>query len=91
MVQWKLTQIVSIKMWVQSVGQGSCIAVSCVVGHRQTSDLALMSLWHRPATVAPIQPLAWELPYATGVALGKKKKAKERKKTRKQAKTPDTT
>ena len=33
----------------------------------------------RPAAEAPIQPLAWELPYATGATL-KKKKGKERKK-----------
>ena len=25
-----------------------------------------MWLWHRLAAAAPIQPLAWELPYATG-------------------------
>ena len=30
-------------------------------------------LWYRPAAVAPIQPLTWELPYAVGVALKKKK------------------
>ena len=36
-----------------------------------------MLLWleHRPAAAAPIQPLAWKLPYATDVALKKKKKA----------------
>ena len=28
---------------------------------------------HRAAATAPIQPLAWELPYATGVALKKEK------------------
>ena len=28
----------------------------------------------RLAAVAPIQPLAWELPHATGVALKRKKK-----------------
>ena len=35
-----------------------------------------MLLWlrHRPEAAAPIRPLAWELPYATGVALGEKKK-----------------
>ena len=37
-------------------------------------DLMLLWLWHRPAAAAPILFLAWELPYATGVALGKKKK-----------------
>ena len=28
-------------------------------------------LWHKSAAAAPIQPLAWELPYAAGVALKK--------------------
>ena len=37
-------------------------------------DLALLWLWCRPAAEAPIQPLGWELPYAMGVALKKKKK-----------------
>ena len=32
-------------------------------------DLALLWLWCRPAAAALIQPLAWELPYAMGVAL----------------------
>ena len=31
-------------------------------------------LWCRPAAVAPIGPLAWELPYATGEALTRQKK-----------------
>ena len=33
-------------------------------------------LWVKPAAVAPIQPLAWEFPYAVGVALGEKRKEK---------------
>ena len=33
------------------------------------SDPELLWLWYRPTAVAPIQPLAWEPPYATGVAL----------------------
>ena len=37
-------------------------------------------LWHRLAAAAPIRPLAWELPYAAGVAQKRKKKKKERKK-----------
>ena len=45
------------------------LAVSCGVGHKQSSNPALLWLWRRPAAVAPVQPLAWELPYATGVAL----------------------
>ena len=33
-----------------------------------------MLLWCRLTAAAPTQPLAWELPYAVGVALKKKKK-----------------
>jgi len=47
--------------------------MSCGVGCRQGSDLVLLWLWCRPAAVAPIGPLAWELPYAAGVALERKK------------------
>ena len=36
-------------------------------------DPALLWLWSRPAAVAPIQPLTWELLYAMGVALKRKK------------------
>ena len=34
-------------------------------------DLTLLWLWCRPAAIAPIRPLAWELPYATPVTLKK--------------------
>ena len=34
--------------------------MSCGVGHRHGSNLALLWLWCGPAAVAPIQPLAWE-------------------------------
>ena len=34
----------------------------------------LLRLWCGPAAVALIQPLAWELPYALGVAPQKRKK-----------------
>ena len=44
------------------------------IGCRCSLDLALLWLWRRLAAAAPIQPLAWELPYATGVALKKAKK-----------------
>ena len=37
-------------------------------------DLMLLWLWCRLAAVAPIGPLAGELPYAAGVALKSKKK-----------------
>ena len=44
-------------------------------------DPVLLWLWYRLAAVAPIQPLAWETPYATG-ALKKKKRARERERER---------
>ena len=48
--------------------------MSCSEGHRCILDLALLWLWCRLAAAALIQPLVWELPYAAGVALKRKKK-----------------
>ena len=52
--------------------------MSCGVGHRFSSALALLWLWCRLAAAAPLRPLAWEPLYAAaGVAVqGKKKKKK---------------
>ena len=58
--------------------------MSCGVGSRCGSDLALLWLWCRLAAVAPIGPLAWEPPYATSVALKSKKKKEGKKKKRKE-------
>ena len=55
------------------------IAMSCGIGCRYGADLVLLRLWCRPAAVAPVQPLAWEPLYATGVALKDKKKQKTKK------------
>ena len=43
-------------------------------------DLALLWLWHRPAVMALIWPLAWKPPYALGAA-PKWQKTKQNKKT----------
>ena len=48
--------------------------MNCGVGHRRSLDLALLWLQLWLAAAALIQPLAWELPYAVGTALKKKKK-----------------
>ena len=45
-----------------------------------------MLLWLWPAAIAPVQPLAWKLPHAAGVALKSEKKKK--KKYEKRTKTP---
>ena len=47
--------------------------MSCGVGRSHSLDLMLLWLWYRPAAVAVIRPLAWELPYAVGAALKRKK------------------
>ena len=43
-------------------------------------DPALLWLWCRPAAAAPIQPLAWELPYVVGAGLKRQKKKKKKRK-----------
>ena len=50
--------------------------MSCGVGRRHCSDPAWLWLWHRPGATAPFRPLAWEPPYAMGVALKSKKRKK---------------
>ena len=51
--------------------------MSSGVGHRHSSDPVLLWLWLKLAAVAQIRPLAWEPPYAVGVApKGRKKEEK---------------
>ena len=69
------------RMWVLSLALLSglrdlAIAMRCGVGPRCGSDLGLLWLWL--AATALIQPLAWELPYAT-MAIKKKKERKKRR------------
>ena len=51
--------------------------MSCGVGSRRGSDLALLWLWHRLAATAPIRTLAWEPPCAAGAALKGQKRQKK--------------
>ena len=46
--------------------------MGCGVGRRRGLDPTLLWLWCRTAATAPIQPLAWEPPFAVGAALKKK-------------------
>ena len=54
--------------------------MSCGIGCRRGSDPELLKLWRRLVATSPIQPLAWEPPYAVGSGPknGKKTKKKER-------------
>ena len=54
--------------------------MSCGVDRRHGSDPTSPWLWCRPAAVAQIRPPAWELPYAEGAALKRKKKKEKKEK-----------
>ena len=47
--------------------------MTCGVGHRCSLDPTLLWVWCTPAAAAPIQPLAWELPYVVSAALKRQK------------------
>ena len=49
------------------------MAIGCSAAHRYSSDPVLLSP-PQASAAAPIRPLAWELSFAAGVALKKKKK-----------------
>ena len=56
--------------------------MSCGIDHRCGSDPTLLWLWRRPEATALIQPLTWEPPYASGMALEKTKKKKTKNKNK---------
>ena len=53
--------------------------MSCGVGRRRGWDPTLLWLWCGLAATAPTGPLAWEPPYAAGVALEEAKGQKNNK------------
>ena len=67
--------IPGLDLWVKDLALPQVVQVaSSCAGRRGSLDPALLWLWSRPTAAALIQPLAWELPYATDVALKRKKK-----------------
>ena len=56
-----------------------CCGIGCQCCHVLWCglDLVLLWLWCRQAAAAPIQPLAWEPPFAAGAALKSQKKKKK--------------
>ena len=56
--------------------------MSCGVGHKCGLVLVLQWLWHRPSATAPIEPLAWEPPYAASAALKRQKQQQQQKPTK---------
>ena len=59
------------------MGHGSLIAVSRGVGHRRGLDLVVVWLWRMLAAIGPVRLVAWERPYATGIAIQSQKKKKK--------------
>ena len=53
--------------------------MTCRVGRKCSLDLAWLRLWRRAVATAPIWPLAWESPYAMGVALKRQQQQKKLK------------
>ena len=51
-----------------NVHEATCLITGLIP---RVGDPVLLWLWCRPAAVAPIQLLAWELPYAAGPAVKK--------------------
>ena len=72
------TQKVFTRMQVRSLASFSGLRIQCcheLWCRSQTGlDPALLWLWCGRAATAPIRPLPWELPYAAGMALKRKKK-----------------
>ena len=60
MAQWKQIQLVSMRMQVLSLASLSGLRIQ-----------RCRELWHRLAATAPVHPLVWEPPYASGAALKK--------------------
>ena len=79
MAQQKRIQLGTMRLWVQSLTSLSglrilcCRELWCKLQMQLGSHVAVC--WRRLAATAPIIPLAWEPPYAAGVALkGKRQK-----------------
>ena len=58
----------TMRLWVRSLALLSGLRI-----------LSCCELWCRLAAIAPIRPLTWELPYASGVALKRQKRPKKKR------------
>ena len=61
--------------------------MSCGVGLRCSSDLAMLWLWCRLATAAPIPSLAWELPLCPKAVKRKERRGREKRKEKERVQT----
>ena len=87
MAQQKRIQLGTMRLQVRSLASlrelriSRCCELWC--SRKCGSDLALLWHWCRPAATAPIRPLAWEPPYAMGMALKRQKTKRKRNKSSK--------
>ena len=78
--QWKGIRLGTMRLRVQSLALLSGLRIRYChvhrhgIGHRHGSDPVLLYLWCRLTPTAPIGPLAWKPPYASGAALKKDKR-----------------
>ena len=57
-----------VAQWLTNPTRNYEVAGSVPALAQWVNDPALLWLWRRPVATAPIRPLAWEPPYATGAA-----------------------
>ena len=88
MVQWKRSQLGTMRLQVQSLASLSGLRIRCCHELWFRLQMQLRSagiwLWRRPAAVALIRPLAWEPPCAVGWDPKKIKKPKKKNESREQ-------
>ena len=78
---WKRNRLGTMRLGVWSLASFSGLRIRCChemwCSHRHGLDPALLCLWCRLAATAPIRSLAWEFPYAVGMALKRQKKPQQ--------------
>ena len=81
MAQQKQIRLGTMRLQVQSLALLSELRIwhyhEYGVGRRCGLDPALLWLWCRPVATTPIRPIAWEPPYAVGVAVKRQKTKKK--------------